>query len=199
MIIREYGPLFASREPEAAFAVFKQFRLLCVLRQDENGVGLINQWIVDIMRREGLIHGAGKRYDHDRLRWYHGRPIMISANNYGLGLFNGDIGITLADDKGRLRVFFQEGRKFRAISCARIPAHETAFAATVHKSQGSEFKRVLLLLPGRQSPILSRELLYTAVTRARESFILWGDDEIFKQGLEQRAGRSTGLFSRLRT
>ncbi|NOX25633.1 MAG: exodeoxyribonuclease V subunit alpha [Deltaproteobacteria bacterium] len=189
-IIQEYGPLFSCREPVAAFEVFSQFQILCVLRRDEMGVRQINQWVTAIMRQEGLIHGTDK--------WYQGRPIMITNNNYGLGLFNGDIGITMTNTSGRLQVFFQQDNKFRPIACARIPAHETAFASTVHKSQGSEFKRVLLMLPVRQSPILSRELLYTAVTRAREHFELWGDKEIFKQGIDNRVGRSTGLDTRLR-
>jgi len=189
-ILRGYEPLFNCQDPAAAFEAFDKFQVLCVLRGDETGVRRLNQYTSEIMRQAGLIHG--------RETWYRGRPIMITGNNYGLGLFNGDIGITMADEGGKLRVFFRQGDKYRAISCARIPAHETAFAITVHKSQGSEFSRVLLMLPVRQSPVLSRELLYTAVTRAKDSFELWGDEEMLKQGIERRVGRSTGLSRRLR-
>jgi exodeoxyribonuclease V alpha subunit len=188
-ILQGYGPLFNCQNPAAAFDAFSKFQILCVLREGESGIRYINQYIADVMRQEGLIHGVEK--------WYRGRPIMITGNNYGLGLFNGDIGITMPDDKGQLRVFFKSGDKLRGISCARIPAHETAFAITVHKSQGSEFSEVLLMLPTRQSPVLSRELLYTAVTRAKSSFELWGDEEIFKQAMARRVGRTTGLRERL--
>lgn len=189
-VIQEYGPLFNCHDPASAFAAFDRFQILCVVREDETGVRQVNQWIADVMRQEGFLQGQGI--------WYQGRPIMIIGNNYGLGLFNGDIGITMVDDSGRLQVYFKQGDKFRAISCARIPAHETAFAFTVHKSQGSEFNRVMLMLPGRQSPVLSRELLYTAVTRAKRHFELWGDDDIFRLGIEKRFERSTGLAKRLR-
>ncbi len=189
-VIQEYGPLFNCHDPVAAFEAFDRFQILCVLREDETGVRQVNQWVADVMRQEGFLHGQGI--------WYQGRPIMIIGNNYGLGLFNGDIGITMVDDSGRLRVYFKRGDKFCAISCARIPAHETAFAFTVHKSQGSEFNRVILMLPGRQSPVLSRELLYTAVTRSKRHFELWGDDDIFRVGIEKRFERSTGLAKRLR-
>ncbi len=195
-LLKGYGKLFKCQNPADAFKVFDKFQVLTVLREGEAGVRQINNWIADLMRAEGLIKRDNQQKDIDN-RWYAGRPIMITGNNYNLGLFNGDIGITMRDQRGHLQVYFKDSDGFRAISCPRLPDHETAFACTVHKSQGSEFNKVLLLLPARMTPILSRELLYTAVTRAKDYFELWGDDSVFKQGIERRVGRCTGLAGRL--
>lgn len=189
-ICQGYRPLFAGNDPALAFAAFENFQVLCVHRDDLVGDRRMNGWIAEVLGNEGLIASKGE--------WYQGRPVIVTGNHYGLGLFNGDIGITLSDAQGRLRVYFRQGNKFRAISCARMPAHETAFVITVHKSQGSEFSEVILLLPDRESPILNRELLYTAVTRARQFFELWGAYEIFAQGVQKRAERGTGLAMKLR-
>ncbi len=189
-ISQGYGPLFSCHDPAGAFDVFEDFQVLCVHREDETGVERLNRWITTIFRSKGLMSHPGN--------WYHGRPIMITGNHYGLGLFNGDIGITLATADQGLRVYFKQGDNIRAISCARIPEHETAFAITVHKSQGSEFNTVMLILPGRESSVLSRELIYTAVTRAKKYFEIWGDDEILIQGILKQVKRSTGLAKRLR-
>jgi len=191
-----YGELFKCQNPVDAFKIFEKFQVLTVLREGESGVQQINNWIADVMRAEGLITRDDQQNNIDK-RWYLGRPIMITGNNYDLGLFNGDIGITLRNQRGHLQIYFKDGDGFRAISCPRLPNHETAYACTVHKSQGSEFNNVLLLLPARTTPVLSRELLYTAVTRAKDYFELWGDDEVFKQGVGKRVGRCTGLAGRL--
>jgi exodeoxyribonuclease V alpha subunit len=141
-----------------------------------------------IFRERKLIRGEG--------RWYQGRPILINRNDYNLRLYNGDIGVVLPDPgvQGELRAFFPapEGslRKFHPL---RLPEHETAYALTVHKSQGSEFDRVLLILPDRDSPVLTRELLYTGLTRARESVQVWGQEKVFQDAVSRRTIRMSGL------
>jgi exodeoxyribonuclease V alpha subunit len=121
---------------------------------------------------------------------------MVTRNDYNLQLFNGDVGIILPDPKNRqsLRVFFKEGTgQLRDIGAPLLPEHETVFAMTVHKSQGSEFNRVLLILPDRDSLLLTRELLYTAVTRAREKVEIWGRKEILVAAVKRRIKRTSGL------
>ncbi|MEZ5448447.1 MAG: ATP-binding domain-containing protein [Thiolinea sp.] len=113
---------------------------------------------------------------HATGHWFAGRPVMETANDYRQGLFNGDIGIALPDRQGQLRVWFADSAgTFRAFASVRLPVHETAWAMTIHKSQGSEFERVLLLLPeDENAQILGRELLYTGITRARSQLDIMG-------------------------
>jgi exodeoxyribonuclease V alpha subunit len=121
---------------------------------------------------------------------------MVTKNDYNLRLFNGDVGITLLDKEGNneLRVFFPsaEGgiRKFPPL---RLPEHETVYAMTVHKSQGSEFNRVLFILPDVSARVLTRELIYTAITRAKEKVEVWGREEIFHTAVSRRISRASGL------
>ena len=121
---------------------------------------------------------------------------MITRNDYQLNLFNGDVGIALRDSESNndIRVFFIGAdniiRKFHPL---RLPAHETVFAMTVHKSQGSEFDHVLLLLTDRDSPVLTRELIYTGITRAREKVAVWGTEQIFKTAVSRCIERTSGL------
>jgi exodeoxyribonuclease V alpha subunit len=126
--------------------------------------------------------------------FYAGRPVMVLRNDYNLRLFNGDIGVVLPNDSAELRACFagpeQTIRDFLPI---RLPEHETAYAMTVHKSQGSEFERVLLVLPGADSPVLTRELLYTGLTRASKQVELWSDQGIFATAVRRRITRRSGL------
>lgn len=184
----------AAENPQEALRRFGHFMLLTALRQGPTGCVALNQSIETLLIRRQRI-AAGKL-------WYAGRPVMVTRNAPGQNLFNGDIGLTLPDPSadGALRVFFPTASgEARGLSPLTLPAHETAFAMTVHKSQGSEFSRVLLLLPGQRSAILTRELLYTAVSRARDSLKIFGVAEIFVAASKERVVRTSGLREQLWT
>ncbi|MEW5288446.1 exodeoxyribonuclease V subunit alpha [Erwinia papayae] len=187
--------LKAEAAPEAVIAAFGRFRLLCALREGPFGVTGLNERIETFLAQHRLIHRApgvsGK--------WYPGRPVMISRNDSVLGLFNGDIGIAMNDEEGRLKVFFPlPDGTIKAVQPGRLPPHETAFAMTVHKSQGSEFEHTLLVLPGQFAPVLTRELIYTAITRARLKLTLFAEMAVFSNAVKIRTLRRSGLVERLR-
>lgn len=174
--------------PSEIFAAFNQFQILVALRKGMFGLDLINSFISSYLQREHLLPPA-----QDSSHWFIGRPVMISANNYDLGLFNGDLGITLMH-AGQLKVAFQttEGG-IRWLLPSRLPAHETAFAITVHKSQGSEFSQVALLLPTEHQQVISKELIYTALTRAKHKFTLLSNQDCWHKGIQLKVERASGL------
>lgn len=175
-------------DPLEALAELGRFRVLCAHRRGVFGVEAINELVRDLLALKGEVPSRGQ--------WYHGRPVMITRNDYNTGLFNGDVGLTLADgSSGGLLVHFPapDGKTTRSFHPARLPAHETAFALTVHKSQGSEFDDVLLLLPRRVSPILSRELLYTGVTRAKKRVAVAASAAVIREAVTRRIQRASGL------
>jgi exodeoxyribonuclease V alpha subunit len=187
-ITGEFAGYLKATDPAETFSLFNRFRILCALREGPYGVLGINRLVESILRKEGLIRRDGP--------WYPGRPILITTNDYTLGLFNGDVGITLPhpEDPKQLRVFFPLSEKeFRRIPPLRLPEHETVFAMTVHKSQGSEFDRVLLFLPDRAVPVLTRELIYTGITRGKEKVEVWGSEEVFQEAISHRIERASGL------
>jgi exodeoxyribonuclease V alpha subunit len=187
-IAARLGAYLAAGTPEASLAALDRFRVLSAHRTGPYGVDALNERIEACLESQGAMH--------PRAPWYHGRPVLVTANDYNLQLFNGDLGITLRDAAadGKLRVFFRaaDGRA-RRLPPARLPGHETAFAATVHKSQGSEAEEVVLILPGQASPVMTRELIYTAVTRARARVEIWGTRPVFETAVGRRLARSSGL------
>jgi exodeoxyribonuclease V alpha subunit len=155
-------------------SAYSHFQLLCALRKGPWGVEGLNQRIASTLRREKLLFGSDYTLEKG---WYEGRPVLVTQNDYGLKLMNGDIGITLTVPDPRnpqqtlLRVAFPTSdteKPIRWVLPSRLHAVETVFAMTVHKSQGSEFLHTALLLPLTLNPILTRELVYTGITRARE-------------------------------
>ena len=186
-----YAPyLKAARrgDPVAAFAAFNAFRALTAQREGPWGVGGLNEALeARIKRRYSLA---------ERERWYPGRAVMVRQNDYALGLFNGDIGLCLAGEHG-LRVYFEGEDGFRAFAPARLPSHDSAFAMTVHKSQGSEFSEVLLALPESPSPLLTRALFYTGITRAKHKVEIWGLPARLAEAVNTKAERAAGLAERL--
>ena len=165
-----------------------RFRVLCAHRRGPFGVETVNAQIAALLADAGHIRPDGEFYD--------GRPILITQNDYQLELFNGDVG-TMIDDPQRpgayLAVFVGADGQPRRVAPSRLPPHETVFAMSVHKSQGSEFDAVAVLLPEQPSPIVSRELLYTAVTRAREQVTLYGSHAVVEHAVTHRIERASGL------
>jgi len=187
-VIPGFSDYLRHENPDDALVAFDQFRVLCALRQGIYGVEGINSLIEACLADEGIIKPDKQ--------WYHGRPVMVMINDYSLKLFNGDVGIALNDPESEigLSVYFPsingEARKY---SPYRLPAHETVYAMTVHKSQGSEFERVLIVMPPFSNQILTREIIYTGLTRARTSVELWCTDEIFTAACGKRIERRSGL------
>jgi len=188
-VIAGYGDYLANDDPEAVLAAFDRFRVLCAVREGRYGVDGLNGAIERILAGRGIIS--------PNRPWYRGRPIMVTVNNYALRLFNGDVGITLSDPEnpGGVAVFFPcaTEERVRKVSPLRLPPHETAFAMTVHKSQGSEFDRILMVAPPYDSPVLSRELIYTAITRARTAVGLWCGEDLLRAAVARRIERRSGL------
>ena len=177
---------------------FGHFRVLCALRDGPRGVTALNAALTRRFRAAldlpGLSEGATAS------PWFAGRPVLVLNNDYVLRLFNGDIGIALPDANGELLVHFPDASApggFRAIAPVRLPRHETAFAMTTHKSQGSEFDDVLVMLPEQRSRVLTRELLYTAITRARRRVTLVADAPVLEQAIVTATTRHSGLLVRL--
>ena len=193
-ILDGYAMYLAAGTVAEALGRFDAFRVLCALRQGPYGVADINVLIEEILMGRGLID--------PQQRWYKGRPVLITVNDYNLKLFNGDVGITFPDSEGdgSPRVFFPApDGGVRNLSPVRLPAHETVFAMTIHKSQGSEFDRVHMLFPENDSPILTRELIYTGITRAREKVDIWGSEDVFVSAVSRRTDRKSGLREALWT
>ncbi|WP_312315508.1 exodeoxyribonuclease V subunit alpha [Atlantibacter sp.] len=176
-------------DPAAILREFGEFQLLCALRDGPYGVSGLNEQLEQALVRKRKI----TRSAHSK--WYEGRPVMIARNDSALGLFNGDIGVALNRGHG-LRVWFPlPDGTIKSVSPSRLPDHDTAWAMTVHKSQGSEFTHAALILPNQYAPVLTRELVYTAITRARQKLSLYGDERVLRQAVTARTERRSGLLS----
>ncbi len=147
---------------------FDSFRVLSAVREGPWGVAGLNVAIERALSEAGLVSRRGE--------WYEGRPVIVTRNDTALGVFNGDVGVVLRSPTAdaALRCYFLDGDDLRSVSVGRMADVETAFAMTVHKSQGSEFEHVLLVLPDEDVPVLTRELVYTGITRASKAFTLVG-------------------------
>lgn len=175
---------------EAALDALARFRVLCAHRQGPGGVASwtprIEDWLSSLL--PGFSPGSV---------WYLGRPVMVTANDYGLRLFNGDTGVVVAREDGGVTVVFRRGGALVSISPARLSSVDTVFAMTVHKAQGSEFEQVAVVLPRSSSAVLTRQLLYTAVTRAQERLVLAGSEQAVRAAVSRPIARASGLAERL--
>ena len=191
--LRAFAPVMQATSPEMALDALETFRILCAVRRGPTGVEQVNRLVRQALANAGHVQAEGE--------FYRGRPLMVTRNDYHLGLFNGDIGILWPDSRANneLRAWFRKpDNSIHSLIPGRLPAHETAFALTVHKSQGSEFATVLLLLPEQESPVLSRELIYTGITRAAKKVELWGTASMLEYAIKHRVERNSGLADKLR-
>ena len=171
---------------DVALEALNGFRVLCAHRHGPEGVAGWTRQIESWLTRdvEGFSTGPA---------WYVGQPLIITENDYSLGLYNGDIGVVVRDEDGRMVATFERGGEITRVSPTRLAAVDTVYAMTVHKSQGSQFHTVAFLLPPAGSRLLTRELLYTAVTRAQERLIVVGGATSVRAAIERPISRASGL------
>ncbi|MGB1199582.1 MAG: exodeoxyribonuclease V subunit alpha [Thalassotalea sp.] len=187
-LVKQYfQPLARATTLSEAFKLLAQFRILCATRVGLEGVENINQQVEQILYKSGNLQANNP--------FYYGKPIMITQNDYGLGLFNGDVGIIWADEKGMLiAVFEQPSGQYLQVLPSRLPSFETVYAMTIHKTQGSEFQRLVMILPqNKDSKILSRELLYTGITRAKQTVQIACAKSTWFQSVDTQVQRSSGI------
>lgn len=189
------GPADKSAEAHAHWVTgileaFDRFRVLCAVREGDWGGSGLNRAIEHALAQTGLLRPQGS--------WYKGRPVMVTRNDPALGVFNGDIGIALpaADSSSSLRVYFLDGERLRSVAVSRLAHAETAFAMTVHKSQGSEFEHTVLVLAAHSGSVLTRELIYTGITRSRKAFSLFAEQPgLLESGVMRATRRESGLMA----
>lgn len=185
-----------------ALAALRQQQVLCALREGDFGAYAVNDAIEESLRKANPEYADAV--------WYPGRAVMISHNDNSTGLFNGDVGICLRDESGRMQVWFERhstptalttdaGLRLVRLNPGSVPAHRGAFAMTIHKSQGSEYEQVAVLLPpDAENPILSRQLLYTGISRAKTRLQLWSTEPALAAAMRRDAGRRGALARRIR-
>jgi len=187
--VNGYRPYLSARDAGAAAKELGKFRVLAAHRTGPFGVETLNPRIEEALETQRLVRATGRWYDH--------RPILVLENDYAVNLFNGDVGIVLAADDGTRVHFVGADGAARVLAPSRLPKHETVFAMTVHKAQGSEFEEVALVLPDTATKVLTRELIYTAVTRAMTRVALFGTAEVLRAAVEREVARASGLRDRL--
>jgi exodeoxyribonuclease V alpha subunit len=183
----------AGMDDESALALHQEYnayQILCAIKEGPLGVSGINEEIEKGLRQAGCII--------DESQWYSGRPIIVLENDYGLNLYNGDVGILLPqkDGQGIVRLkatFVGADQKIRWIQPSRLPKHDTVYAMTVHKSQGSEFEHCALILPNYSVPVLTKELIYTGITRGKNKLTILADARVLKAALKKKVKRASGL------
>ena len=176
-------------DENAALEALARHRLLCAHREGPHGVDhwnrTVERWITE--ETEDPLWDT----------WYVGRPVLVTANDYGLGIYNGDVGVTFRRPDGSLRVCIDGNRGRLDFATGRLGNVETLHAMTIHKAQGSQAAEITVLMPGEESRLLTRELFYTAVTRAQDRVRVVGTEDAVRLALGRRAMRATGLRQRL--
>ncbi|MFC0308447.1 exodeoxyribonuclease V subunit alpha [Gallibacterium trehalosifermentans] len=184
--------LWTPAQIAQAFALFKRNRLLSALRSGALGVEQLNQQIAEMLRQQKHVTF---RAAHE---WYLGKPVIVLQNDHNVRLFNGDIGLVLPDEQGNLKVWFETESGFRGVLPSRVPSVESAYVMTVHKSQGSEFNHTVLVLPQEFNALLTRELIYTAITRAKDKFTVFSEEMIWLNAVQRRTFRASGLATQIK-
>ena len=191
--VRHIVPLFDLDTLADLLAKLMDFKILTAVRKGAVGVESLNGMLEHILTAHGTIRTGFE----SNASWYHGKPVMISRNDYQRNLFNGDIGVAVDPKRsgsGNIRVAFQSsGDSIQYLVPEQLPPHETVYAMTVHKSQGTEFNTVVVVLPDSDIPLLTRELIYTAITRARRSVEIWAREDILKKAIGRGVVRASGL------
>lgn len=191
-VLKYYLPVLQADTAAETLVRLGEFRILCAVREGPYGVQSLNRIVEEILSQK--LSWMPKKTG---LGIYRGKPIMVAANNYNVGVFNGDVGIFWPAANGLLVHFPDDANKLRPIARERLPENETVYAMTVHKSQGSEFKHVLLVIPERDNPVLTRELVYTGLTRAKESVRLLCNLGQLEVSIKRTAQRNSGLSAAL--
>jgi exodeoxyribonuclease V alpha subunit len=188
--VAAYKEYIAETDIQKALNKFNQLRVLCAIREGEQGLYVTNKKIEQYLQNQGFLKIDGEFYEN--------RPIIMNSNNYDIGLFNGDIGIIRKDEQGVLKAFFEDSEgKLKQVLPGLLAGIETVFAMTIHKSQGSEFDKVLNLLPKNEGiNILTRELLYTGVTRAKKQVVLQATAKSILDASEAQVKRASGISHR---
>ncbi len=201
LVKQYYQPIESCKDVKQAFALLSKFRVLCATRQGEQGVEQVNELIKSYLGKNN------SPYQQSQQALYHGQPIMINENDYRLGLYNGDIGIIwrVLDQEGNehLMACFESDEAIRQILPSRLPKFESVYAMTIHKTQGSEFGHVAMVISATQtdqnakqdtgSKLLSRELLYTGITRAKRKLTIAANQKVWRQGVTAQVQRHSGL------
>ena len=189
--VEGYANYIQEVDIKTALKKLNERRVLVAVRQGPRGLYVTNNFIELHLRKKGLLRPDGEFYEH--------KPIMVTRNMHDLGLLNGDTGIMRKDDKGNLKVWFEDGLGgIKSILPAYLNYYETAFAMTIHKSQGSEFDQVIVILPeGTSNALLTRELLYTGITRARTSITIQGEMDTIRHSVESCVQRISGITGRV--
>ncbi len=191
-VIPVYENITAHPTPSKSLAAMNRVCVLCALKRGKDGAEGINRLVQRILSRAGHID---RQADNE---FYPGRPVMVTENNHVQNLFNGDHGLVLRDsESGEDRVFFSSEAGPRAMAPGRLPSNQTFYAMTIHKSQGSEYDTVVIVLPETENAILSRELLYTAITRARHEVVIIANENVLRAAISSKAVRQSGLLDTL--
>jgi exodeoxyribonuclease V alpha subunit len=192
LVEQYYLGLCQCDKVEEAFALLAKFRILSSTRKGPQGVESLNALVIDILRNKGVI--PFNRFESSN-SLYASQPIMISENDYRLGVYNGDIGLLWRNSQGHLMAVFENTQGgYDWIMPSRLPKFETVYAMTIHKTQGSEFEHVAMVLPEQKdNRLLSRELLYTGITRAKLQLSIASSQSVWQSGVSQQVKRHSGL------
>ena len=189
-------PIFSCQQVGDAFVQLAKFRLLCATRQGFSGVENLNHLVIEQLKQLGAVATHNNsQHKNSAEQIFHGMPIMIGENDYRLGLFNGDVGLIWRHQLGHLMAVFEdENGEYRWVMPSRLPSFEAVYAMTIHKTQGSEFNHVAMVLPTQKdNKLLSRELLYTGITRAKSYISVASNQTVWKNAVATKVVRRSGL------